>query len=81
VRRRTAWLHDAGRLEVPRRITTKANVWADVGSRPELGGAAAVERMAAAEGLGFEDVPVPPAWRDTAGLHELVPAWGRAADE
>jgi hypothetical protein len=81
VRRRTAWLHAEGRLEVPRRITTKANVWADVGSRPELGGAAAVERMAAARGLGFAAVPVPPEWRDTAGLRMLVPAWGRAADE
>jgi hypothetical protein len=81
VRRRVAWLHAEGRLEVPRRITTKANVWADVGSRPELGGAAAVERMAAAVGLGFTDVPVPPAWRDTAGLRALVPAWGRLADD
>ena len=68
VRRRTAWLHAAGRLEAPRRITSKANVWADVGSRPELGGPAAVARMAEAAGLGFVRVAVPADWRDTAAL-------------
>jgi hypothetical protein len=32
--RRGVWLHERGLLEVPRRISSKANVWADVGSRP-----------------------------------------------
>ena len=42
VTRRTEWLFEVGALEVSRRVTSKANVWADVGSRPELGGAPAV---------------------------------------
>jgi hypothetical protein len=47
-----------------------------VGSRPELGGPAAVERMAAAAGLGFIRVAVPAGWRDTAALRLPDPVWG-----
>jgi len=74
--RRGAWLHERGLLEVPRRISSKANVWADVGSRPELGGVAAVRAMAEELGLGFEELSIPDEWRDTAGLLISEPAWG-----
>jgi hypothetical protein len=74
--RRTAWLHERGGAEVSRRITSKANVWADVGSRPELGGLAEVQRQAEAMGFSFEQLAVPAAWRDTAGLLADEPGWG-----
>ena len=73
--RRGAWLHERGLLEVPRRISSKANVWADVGSRPELGGVEAVRAMAAEAGLELCVVPVPPEWRDTDGLLCPDPVW------
>ena len=73
--RRGAWLHERGLLEVPRRISSKANVWADVGSRPELGGYRAVQEMASQSGFGFVRVPVPSGWRDTGGLREREPCW------
>ena len=74
--RRGQWLHARGLLEVPRRISSAANVWADVGSRPELGGVAAVRAMAAELGLGFCEVEVPGEWRDTRGLLREEPQWG-----
>ena len=63
-------------VEEPRRITSAANVWADVGSRPELGGMEELERLVAAAGLEFERVGVPAAWRDTRGLLDDDPSWG-----
>ena len=75
--RRTEWLFGAARLEEPRRITSAANVWADVGSRPELGGVAEVARQAAAAGYRVRRVGVP--WRDTA--HLLACADGRGDGE
>jgi hypothetical protein len=73
--RRGQWMHERGLLEVPRRISSTANVWADVGSRPELGGVGAVRRMAAELGLGFVEVEVPDDWRDTSGLLIPEPRW------
>ena len=73
--RRGVWMHERGLLEVSRRISSQANVWADVGSRAELGGLAAVRDMAAAMGLGFRELHVPPEWRDTAGLLLAEPMW------
>jgi hypothetical protein len=66
--RRSQWLLDAGHVEHVQRVTSKGNVWADVGSRPELGGAAATERLA--RGLGFHvlHVAVPPEWLDVSAL-------------
>jgi len=74
--RRTGWLHERGGAEVARRITSKANIWADVGSRPELGGLAEVRRQAEAMGFSFEEMAVPAAWRGTAGLRLDEPVWG-----
>ena len=64
--RRTAWLHATGRMEYSRRITTHANLWADIGSRPEYGGVSEVARQAAMLGLRSRVLPVP--WRDTTAL-------------
>lgn len=77
LRRRVRWMHEEGILEESRRVTSKANVWADVGSRPELGGMAELERLVAEAGLEFERVGVPAAWRDTSGLLDDDPSWER----
>lgn len=52
-------------METAVRVTSKRNVWADVASRPELGGAGRVCEMAAAAGLPVDVVPVPAEWRNT----------------
>ena len=75
LRRRTAWMHERGLLETVQRITSKANVWADVGSRPEKGGAEAVEAAAVAAGYRFRRVQLPAGWRDTGGLRASEPVW------
>ena len=75
-RRRTMWLCEAGVVELPRRVTTVANLWADIGSRPELGGWAEVARQAAALGCEVERVHIPAGWRDTEGLMAAEPTWG-----
>lgn len=62
--RRTQWLHEAGHVEVSRRITSENNVWADLGSRPEKGGVLALAASVAAAGLRFVLLPVPADWRD-----------------
>ena len=75
-RRRTCWMQAEGRVEVARRITSKANLWADIGSRPELGGWREVARQAAALGYPAELIAVPQGWRDIEGLlQEGEPAW------
>ena len=67
-------------VEEPRRITSAANVWADVGSRPEKGGAVEVERQAREMGFSVRHVAVPPrGWRSTSGLQEAEPTWAVAA--
>ena len=66
--RRAVWMRGWGGVEASRRITSAANVWADVGSRPEKGGWRAVQAMAAAAGCGFVLLGAPPSWRDTADL-------------
>ena len=71
--RRSAWLLSEGIVEDVLRITTHANIWADVGSRPELGGVAAVGRMACAAGLTVTPVAVPAEWR---GVEDLVAGAG-----
>ena len=76
VARRTRWFARSGRLEAPRRITSAANVWADVGSRPEKGGMLQLERLALAAGFSFRAVDVPADWRDTSGLRLPEPSWG-----
>jgi hypothetical protein len=55
--------------ESAERVTSKSNLWADLGSR---GRTAEVERQALALGLAFELVSPPPAWRCTAALLDSV---------
>ena len=62
LQRRCQWLREHGLLESARRVASKANVWADVGSRPELGGWRAVQRMAESMGRRFQRVCVPDEW-------------------
>ena len=75
IARRSEWMLECGVLEQTRRISSKANVWADVGSRPELGGAGEVVRMAASAGLTLRMLDVPAGWRDTSGLRSDHPEW------
>ena len=60
--RRSLWLYSHGVVEEVRRVTSSANLWADIGSRPEYGGADEVERQAVALGLRVLRVPVPSGW-------------------
>ena len=73
--RRTHYLFDRGTVEAVRRVTSEANLWADIGSRPEKGGWKEVERQAAAMGLGFARVELSEAWRDTSALLTCSPCW------
>ena len=66
--RRSRWLFDAGVVEAAARVTTSANLWADIASRPELGGGGEVARQAGLLGLRVREVEVPAAWRGTADL-------------
>lgn len=75
-------MHAAGVLEEPRRISSEANLWADLGSRPEKGGVEEVERQARALGMEFVRVDVPARWRDTSRLRGdgLGLGWDSASD-
>ena len=57
---RDQWMHQHGILEVAERITTKANLWADMGSRSA---APDVIRQAEQLGLRWRIVEVPRGWR------------------
>jgi hypothetical protein len=65
--RRTLWMHERGIVEQTRRIASAANLWADIGSRPEKGGVAEVERQARALGFDFVRVGMPAGWRQCWG--------------
>ena len=66
--RRCEWLMEHGVSESAERVTSKSNLWADLGSR---GRAAEVECQARQLGLAFELVPQPAEWRCTAALLAL----------
>ena len=57
---RVEWMLQSSILETSERITSKANLWADLASR---GGADELCRQAIALGLRPRHVPVPPLWR------------------
>ena len=63
--RRTMWLHEQGRLEGVGRVTSRNNVWADLGSRGQM---PEVLRQAAELQISAQRVSVPPEWRDTTEL-------------
>ena len=62
---RTQFLYEHEVVEQARQITSKANIWADLGSRWRLADAL---RQATRLGLQTRRVPVPCAWRDTVEL-------------
>ena len=71
---RCAWMSQAGILESAERITSSANLWADMGSRRQV-----QEAMGQARALDLEVVTVhpPPEWRSTSLLREGVEGrWG-----
>ena len=65
---RTLWLYEHDVMETAHRVTTTANVWADLGSR---GAVDDVICRAVAMGLRPRRVHVPVAWRDTSTLVAL----------
>ena len=65
--RRTEYIFQGEILEESRRITSKANLWADLGSRGQM--AAVVQQAAACWLKGAREVAVCPEWRDTSALH------------
>ena len=68
VARRTLWLHAHDVVEAAERITTHANLWADLGSRLQVG---EMVRQATTFGLRPREVEAPAAWRCTAALIAL----------
>jgi len=62
VERRSAWMLEHGVLESAERITSEANLWADLGSRSSIH---EVRRQVEAFGLNFDLVAAPPNWRST----------------
>jgi hypothetical protein len=60
VERRSSWLVEGGRVEAAARITSKANLWADLGSRGRLDD---VLQQASAAGLAPRRVLVSAEWR------------------
>ena len=65
---RSAWMRQRGVFESAERISTHANLWADLGSRQAVG---EVVRQAALLGLSTRHVPAPPEWRATEQLRAL----------
>ena len=63
--RRTRWLFEHSVAEAAARITSQANLWADLGSR---GAVAEMVQQARALGLTARRVELPADWRATVGL-------------
>jgi hypothetical protein len=72
VARRTEHLFKGEVLEESRRITSKANLWADLGSRGQM--AVAVQQAAACGLRGAREVVVERGWRDTTAICALARA-------
>ena len=70
VAQRTEYLFEGEILEESRRITSKANLWAYLGSRGQM--AAAVQQAAACGLRGAREVVVSQGWRDTTALCALA---------
>ena len=66
---RTQFLFEREVVEQARRITSKANLWADLGSRRRL-----ADALRQAERLGLQPrrVHVPCAWRETTELFRIA---------
>ena len=68
---RLQWMEQRGVLEAAERITTGANLWADLGSRLQ---ASEVIRQAQALGLRVRVVEAPPEWRRATWTDEPHPS-------
>ena len=66
---RVDWLRAHGVSESAQRITSKANLWSDLGSRRRLD---EMRRQAAQLGLPSRRVPVPAGWRGMLGSTEAL---------
>ena len=62
VEARTEWLMQRCMADAVRRVTSQANLWADLGSRGDV---EMVLQQAAALGMRTRVLEVPEAWRDT----------------
>eukprot|EP00900_Chrysochromulina_parva_P019137 jgi/Chrpa1/27224/Chrysochromulina_OHIO_Genome00025751-RA len=69
---RLQWMEHRGILEAAERITTGANLWADLGSRLQ---ASEVIRQAQALGLRVRVVEAPPEWRRATKAHSGAQDW------
>ena len=61
IARRSSWMLQHGILEASERITSKANLWADLGSREQI---SEVIRQAAALGFSERRLPLPKGWME-----------------
>ena len=68
---RLQWMEERSILEAAERVTTGANLWADLGSRKR---ANEVVRQAQALGLRVRVVEAPPEWRAAAWTDEPHPS-------
>ena len=68
---RTEWLMQRCMAEAVRRVTSQANLWADLGSRGDV---EMVLQQAEALGMPTRVLQVPGAWRDTEAW--LLPTVG-----
>jgi len=68
---RTEWLMQRCMAEAVRRVTSQANLWADLGSRGDV---SMVLQQAEALGMPTRVLQVPGAWRDTEAW--LLPTVG-----
>ena len=66
---RSEWMHERGIFESSERISTHANLWADLGSRQQW---REVAMQAKSLGLRARIVRPPAAWRDTSGLRAMT---------
>jgi hypothetical protein len=67
---RSEWLVSTGRIEAAARLTSKANLWADLGSRGQLH---IVRRQAEAMGLTLRRVAIPAGWRELTWEASCLP--------
>ena len=61
IERRSSWMLHRGILEASERITSKANLWADLGSREQI---SEVVKQAAALGFSERRLPLPAGWME-----------------
>lgn len=76
--RRGDWLQRNSIFSTAERITSKSNLWADMGSRGE---GAEVERAAASMGLAIRRVDPPSEWRSTVAWRRVNAKGGKCVED